>query len=51
MSAEDADATFARLEAAGAPVEQPLIDQPYGMRDCGFADPWGNHLRFSQPQG
>ncbi|MFF0635072.1 VOC family protein [Nocardia sp. NPDC004151] len=48
---EDVDATFKRLEAAGVPVEQPLIDQPYGMRDCGFADPWGNHLRFSQPQG
>ncbi|MGW4353217.1 VOC family protein [Nocardia sp. NPDC004582] len=48
---EDVDATFKRLEAAGVPVEQPLIDQPYGVRDCGFADPWGNHLRFSQPQG
>jgi hypothetical protein len=23
----------------------------YGVRDCGFADPWGNFLRFSQPLG
>ncbi|MDQ1652211.1 MAG: hypothetical protein QOI35_1411, partial [Cryptosporangiaceae bacterium] len=24
------------------------IDQPYGVRDCGFRDPSGNHIRFSQ---
>ncbi|MFI6866713.1 VOC family protein [Nocardia sp. NPDC050406] len=48
FTVEDVEATFARLEAAGARVEQPLVDQPYGVRDCGFADPWGNHLRFSQ---
>ncbi|UGT44392.1 VOC family protein [Nocardia yamanashiensis] len=51
FSTEDVDATFARLSEAGVPVEQPLVDQPYGVRDCGFADPWGNHLRFSQPLG
>ncbi|NNH71135.1 VOC family protein [Nocardia uniformis] len=48
FTVNDVDATFARLEAAGVAVEQPLVDQPYGARDCGFADPWGNHLRFSQ---
>ncbi|MFF2553989.1 VOC family protein [Nocardia sp. NPDC058058] len=45
---EDVTALFNRLQEAGLPVDQPLIDQPYGMRDCGFLDPWGNHLRFSQ---
>lgn len=51
FTVEDVDATFARLQAAGVKVEQPLIDQVYGVRDCGFADPWGNHLRFSQVLG
>ncbi|WP_330184516.1 VOC family protein [Nocardia sp. NBC_01503] len=43
----DVDALFAKLTEAGVQVDQPLIDQPYGMRDCGFRDPWGNHLRFA----
>ena len=47
---DDVDATFARLKAAGTEVEQELIDQPYGVRDCGFADPWGNHIRFATPK-
>lgn len=45
---EDCDATFEALRAAGAEVTQEPIDQPYGVRDCGFRDPSGNHLRFSQ---
>jgi uncharacterized glyoxalase superfamily protein PhnB len=48
---DDVNATFARLEAAGAEVAQELIDQVYGVRDCAFYDPWGNHLRFNQPLG
>lgn len=44
----DVEATFARLRDAGAVVTQQPVTQPYGMRDCGFVDPWGNHLRFSQ---
>ncbi|WP_067574854.1 VOC family protein [Nocardia acidivorans] len=48
---DDVDALFAKLTEAGVQVDQPLIDQPYGMRDCGFLDPWGNHLRFSQLLG
>ncbi|MDH6576288.1 hypothetical protein P3T29_001924 [Kitasatospora sp. MAP5-34] len=23
-------------------------DQPYGVRECAFRDPSGNHVRFSQ---
>ncbi|MGV9414851.1 VOC family protein [Nocardia sp. NPDC003693] len=45
---DDVDATFERLEGAGVEVAQRPITQPYGVRDCGFRDPWGNHLRFSQ---
>jgi predicted enzyme related to lactoylglutathione lyase len=48
---EDCDATFEKIRAAGAEVVQEPTDQPYGVRDCGFRDPSGNHLRFSQPLG
>ncbi len=44
----DCDATFDRLRALGARVAQEPTDQPYGVRDCSFSDPWGNQLRFSQ---
>jgi catechol 2,3-dioxygenase-like lactoylglutathione lyase family enzyme len=45
----DLDKTFEVLLAAGAEVTQEPIDQPYGVRDCGFRDPFGNMLRFSEP--
>jgi catechol 2,3-dioxygenase-like lactoylglutathione lyase family enzyme len=45
---DDCDATFEQLSAAGVEVIQEPIDQPYGVRDCSFRDPSGNHLRFSQ---
>ncbi|MBF6548922.1 VOC family protein [Nocardia brasiliensis] len=48
FTTEAVDETFARLRDAGVEVTQDPITQPYGMRDCGFRDPWGNHLRFSQ---
>ncbi|QFZ22389.1 VOC family protein [Saccharothrix syringae] len=46
---DDCDATFEKLRAAGAEVMQEPVDQPYGVRDCAFRDPSGNHLRFSGP--
>jgi catechol 2,3-dioxygenase-like lactoylglutathione lyase family enzyme len=44
----DVDGTFEELRAKGVDVEQEPIDQPYGVRDCAFRDPSGNHLRFAQ---
>lgn len=49
FTTESVDETFARLRDAGVRVGQEPADQPYGVRDCGFIDPWGNFLRFSQP--
>jgi catechol 2,3-dioxygenase-like lactoylglutathione lyase family enzyme len=46
---DDTDATFERIRAAGAEVLQEPIDQSYGVRDCAFRDPSGNHIRFSGP--
>jgi hypothetical protein len=43
------DATFEHIEAAGADVVQEPINQPFGVRDCGFFDPSSNVLRFTRP--
>jgi len=48
LATADLDVTFARLQARGAEVMQEPIDQPYGLRDCAFRDPAGNHLRIQE---
>lgn len=48
LAADDLDALFARLEAAGADVLQEPTDQDYGVRDCAFRDPSGNLIRINQ---
>jgi predicted enzyme related to lactoylglutathione lyase len=45
---DDCDATFDRIQSAGADVIQEPTDQPYGVRDCAFRDPAGNEVRFTQ---
>ena len=48
LATTDLDGTFARLQARGAEVMQEPTDQPYGLRDCAFRDPAGNHLRIQE---
>jgi catechol 2,3-dioxygenase-like lactoylglutathione lyase family enzyme len=48
FSIPDCRATFDAVKAAGAEVTQEPVEQPYGVIDCGFRDPNGNHVRFSQ---
>jgi uncharacterized glyoxalase superfamily protein PhnB len=48
LATPDLDGTFDRLQADGAEVVQEPTDQPYGIRDCAFRDPAGNHLRFNE---
>jgi len=48
LATADLDAIFDRLQASGAEVIQEPIDQPYGVRDCAFRDPAGNHIRINQ---
>lgn len=50
FATDDCDATFARIEAAGAEVMQEPINRPDGTRDCAFLDPSGNLLRFTGPR-
>ena len=50
FATDDCDATFERLEAAGAEVLQEPIDRPHGVRDCAFRDPSGTIVVFAQPR-
>ncbi len=48
LSTPDLNGFFERVEATGAEVIQEPTDQPYGVRDCAFRDPAGNHVRINQ---
>jgi predicted enzyme related to lactoylglutathione lyase len=48
LATSDLDGAFARLEASGADVIQEPTEQPYGIRDCAFRDPAGNHIRINE---
>lgn len=48
LASDDLDATFARIEAAGADIMQEPIDQDWGSRDCAVRDPAGNTIRIQQ---
>ncbi len=47
LATADLDGTFAKLQASGAEVVQEPTAQPYGVRDCAFRDPAGNHVRIN----
>jgi catechol 2,3-dioxygenase-like lactoylglutathione lyase family enzyme len=49
FTGDDCDAWFERVRGTGAEVLQEPIDQPYGVRDCAFRDPSGNHIRIASP--
>jgi uncharacterized glyoxalase superfamily protein PhnB len=48
LATDDIDGLFERLQATDAEVIQEPTDQPYGVRDCAFRDPAGNHIRINQ---
>ena len=48
VAAADLDDTFAKLQASDAEVIQEPTEQPYGVRDCAFRDPAGNHIRINE---
>ena len=45
---DDCRADYERLKGLGCEFTQEPTEQPYGI-DCGMRDPFGNHIRFSQP--
>lgn len=48
LASADLDGTFAALQAGGAEVIHEPTEQPYGVRDCAFRDPAGNHVRINE---
>lgn len=48
LASPDLDGVFGRLQASGAEVIQEPTLQPYGIRDCAFRDPAGNHVRINE---
>ena len=48
LATKDLDAAFEQLQASGAEVVQEPIEQGYGVRDCAFRDPAGNHIRIQE---
>lgn len=48
FTTDDLDAAFEHIRASGVEVLQEPMPQPWGVRDCAFRDPAGNHLRFNE---
>jgi uncharacterized glyoxalase superfamily protein PhnB len=48
LGTKDVDGTFERLQSGDAEVVQEPTEQPYGVRDCAFRDPAGNHIRIQE---
>ncbi len=46
---DDADASAARAQAAGAKEVFPVGDQPYGLRQGRVVDPFGHHWLIGHP--
>jgi predicted enzyme related to lactoylglutathione lyase len=47
LTTEDIHADFERMKGAGVEFVEEPEERPYGI-DCGFRDPFGNHIRLSQ---
>lgn len=48
LVSSDVHATYAALRDAGVEISEEPVEQPYGT-DFGIRDPFGNHIRISQP--
>jgi uncharacterized glyoxalase superfamily protein PhnB len=51
VNVDDVDAHYERAVAAGADVEGPPVDQPYGERTYGVRDPEGHQWWFARTLG
>lgn len=48
LTTDDCQRTYDDLSAKGVEFTQEPIEQPYGV-DCALRDPFGNHIRITQP--
>ncbi len=51
VNVDDVDAHYERARAAGARIDGPPVDQPYGRREYGTRDPEGHRWWFGTPLG
>ncbi|MBC3192431.1 VOC family protein [Pseudonocardia sp. C8] len=48
LTTDDCRKTFEELTAKGVEFSEEPTEQPYGV-DCALRDPFGNHIRITQP--
>lgn len=48
LNTDDCRKTYETLRERGVEFTQEPVEQPYGI-DCALRDPFGNHIRISQP--
>jgi catechol 2,3-dioxygenase-like lactoylglutathione lyase family enzyme len=48
FTTDDCRGTYEALKKKGVEFTDEPTERPYGI-DCGLRDPFGNHIRFSQP--
>ncbi|GIH24495.1 glyoxalase [Acrocarpospora phusangensis] len=48
LTTDDCQKTFETLKARGVEFTEEPVVQPYGI-DCALRDPFGNHIRITQP--
>jgi predicted enzyme related to lactoylglutathione lyase len=48
LNTDDCRKTYAELSAKGVEFTEEPTQQPYGI-DCALRDPFGNHIRITQP--
>lgn len=48
FTTDDCRGTYKALKRRGVEFTEEPTERPYGI-DCGLRDPFGNHIRFSQP--
>ena len=49
LEVEDLSAVAERVQEAGYPLVEPLLDRPWGLRDFRLVDPDGYYLRVTTP--
>ncbi|GHC88042.1 lyase [Nocardiopsis terrae] len=48
LNTDDCRRTYETLRSRGVEFTQEPVEQPYGV-DCALRDPFGNHIRITQP--
>lgn len=49
LEVADLEAAYARVQAAGWPLADPLVERPWGSRDFRLIDPNGFYIRVNDP--